>query len=420
MPVLQLDDQQYPLPAGPLRIGSGPDADVVLPCDASLGVQAIVEHTGENILVVRRATPSALVRVNGVVLGAEPTPLIHGDKVEVGGLELRFAEDARGGVTQFMSSAAMAALGGARRSGSARETVASGGRVISLVDGKEYEVPDTGVVIGRDASCDIVVAQNEVSRRHAEILPGEGGYVVRDVSANGVLVNGERVQGSHRLMRSDVLCIGTEEFRFYADVTSSAAAAGPSPSHGHGPELVPKIFDSLPTAPTARQSGATRVVHAGGAAESPQAAATAYDLPPVLATLELLDVGPTQGTRQPLRMPVVQVGRGPQNDVQLPDESVSDVHARLHRRADGWYLVDLDSTNGSFVDGERVRGEQRLDGSPELRFGSALLRFSPAGAEPRRAGAETPTSRGGVPAWVWILAAVAIAAAAFFVSKGIA
>ncbi|MDB4887745.1 MAG: Forkhead-associated, partial [Gemmatimonadetes bacterium] len=193
MPVLQLDDQSFPLPPVPIRIGAGADADLTIPSDVGLGVQAVIEQAAGNALVIRRAVPSALVRVNGVVLGAEPTPLMHGDKVEIGGLQLRYADDAKAGATQFVNAGELAAMVGTRRAGGPRATSATGGRLVSLVDGKEYQVPGTGVVIGRDASCDIVVGQNEVSRRHAEIAPDEAGYLVRDTSANGVFVNGERV-----------------------------------------------------------------------------------------------------------------------------------------------------------------------------------------------------------------------------------
>ena len=74
------------------------------------------------------------------------------------------------------------------------------------------------------AGCEIVVPSTEVSRRHALIAPGEGGYVVHDLSTNGVLVNGERVAKTRVLGRGDVIRIGEEEFRFYADV------APPSPA----------------------------------------------------------------------------------------------------------------------------------------------------------------------------------------------
>jgi pSer/pThr/pTyr-binding forkhead associated (FHA) protein len=500
MPVLQLNDQQFPLSPRPTRIGAGTDADLTLPTDPALGVLAVIEPAGGNALVIRRAAPSALVRVNGVVLGAEPTPLMHGDKVEIGGLELRYADDAKGGATQFVNASELATLVGARRGGVARATTASGGRLISLVDGKEYLVPEVGVVIGRDASCDIVVGQNEVSRRHAEIAPGDGGYVVRDTSANGVFVNGERVQGSHRLMRSDVLRVGSEEFRFYADVLSTAMAAptgarsssadlalradafelvpvepvaplamepaapepaavaseadmpdlellpdlepvaAPTPAAppaGRATEPVARIFDSPPTAPSPRQTFS----EAPPTAPAMPVAVPAEDTRPVLATLEILNEGPTKGTRVSLRTALVHVGRGAHNDVKLSDESVSETHAKLQRREDGWYLVDMESTNGSYVGGTRVTGERRIEGSPDLRFGGVKMRFQAAGggeAEVESKGtraiaaverprgtssatapvAETPASRGGVPAWVWILAAAALAVAAFFVLKG--
>src|SRR5438445_320308 len=67
------------------------------------------------------------------------------------------------------------------------------------------------------------------------------------------------------------------------------------------------------------------------------------------------------------------------NDVRLTDESVSETHAKLQRRDDGWYLVDMDSTNGSYVGGTRVVGERRIEGSPDLRFGGVKMRFSPVG-----------------------------------------
>src|SRR5206468_7612665 len=98
-----------------------------------------------------------------------------------------------------VSAGDIAAMAGSKRTGAARATAASGGRLVSLVDGKEYTIADGGLVVGRDASCDVVVAQHEVSRRHAEIQVSEDGYVLRDTSANGLYVNGERVQGSHKL-----------------------------------------------------------------------------------------------------------------------------------------------------------------------------------------------------------------------------
>src|SRR3954447_12980067 len=155
MPVLQLDDQQFPLSTGATRIGAGADADVIVPGYSAIGIEAVID--GGATPTIRRADESAHVRVNGVLLGAEPTPLIHGDKVEIAGLELRYADDAKGGATQFVSASDIASLAGPKRAGTARATAASGGRLVSLVDGKEYAIPGMGIVFGRDAACDVVV-----------------------------------------------------------------------------------------------------------------------------------------------------------------------------------------------------------------------------------------------------------------------
>ena len=82
-----------------------------------------------------------------------------------------------------------------------------------------------------------------------------------------------------------------------------------------------------------------------------------------------------KGQRFPIRVPVVNVGRADYNDIVLNDESVSTVHAKLQRREGVWVLVDLDSTNGSFVDGEKVSGESSIVPGSLLRFGAVGVMF---------------------------------------------
>jgi pSer/pThr/pTyr-binding forkhead associated (FHA) protein len=418
MAVLQLKDRQFPLSEGTIRIGAGADADVVLPTDPALGVQAVIERTGDQGVAIRRAAPQAEVRVNGVLLGPEPTPLMHGDKVDVAGIELRFADESKRGATHYMSVEAIPPVGGARRTGTARAVAPSGGRLVSLVDGKEYAVPDRGLVIGRDAGCDVVVPRNEVSRRHAELAPTEDGYVVRDTSSNGVFVNGEKIQGSHRLARADVIRVGGEEFRFYADVLTPTPPSG-TPGTKEGVVL----RSELPTPSLANTLFNQRLVEPS---QQP------------LATLEVLNEGPSKGIRYAIRTPLAQVGRGANNDVRLTDESVSEIHAKLERRDDGWYAVDMNSTNGTYVGGSRVTGERRLDGVPDVRFGGVKLRFIPAGIAPEelaaraaraveerkrqapvasQAASDAPPAAG-TSRLLWFLLALVVAAAIFFVLRG--
>jgi pSer/pThr/pTyr-binding forkhead associated (FHA) protein len=458
MPVLQLDNQHFPLSAGANRIGAGAGADITVPGYSAIEVEAVID--GGASPTIRRAEDAAHVRVNGVLRGAEPTPLMHGDKIEVAGLELRYAEDSKGGATQFVSASEIAAITGSKRTGAARATAASGGRLVSLVDGKEYSVPASGLVLGRDAACDVVVAQSEVSRRHAEIVPGDDGYTIRDTSANGLYVNGERVQGSHKLARADVVRMGSEEFRFYADVLPAAPRmAEPLPVAAAAPvqpvpssdlvemELLP-MLPIEPQAPAAIQPPAPMPIPSPSA---PPAMPVVKDSRPVLAMLESTNEGPGKGTQYELRSSLGHVGRGAHNDVRLSDESVSETHAKLQKREDGWYVVDMDSTNGTYVGGSRVSGERRLEGSPDVRFGGLKFRFTALGAgsaadveakgtraiaamprasttaapsvereaPPAATQQSAPPARSGVPAWTWIVAALVVGAAvAFFLLKG--
>ncbi len=366
MPVIKVDNLQYPLRPGQNRLGSGEDADVPVEGDVDMGIQAIVEVTGNSQAVIRRSGRGAIVRVNGVTL-VEPTPLMHGDKVEIGGRELLYADDTKTGNTGHVAVPDIARTVARRPSG--RATAATGGRLVSLVDGKEYAIPSTGLVIGRDASANVVVAQNEVSRKHAEIAAIEGGYEVRDFSANGVFVNGVRIDTSQLLSRSDVIRIGSEEFRFYADVRPAA------------PSLDATVVPQGASSAKGRRTPVMASEALAASQPSPVAAPATQqrsDGRPLLGVLEIVNPGPTKGQKFDVCVPLVHVGRGAHNDIVLSDESVSDTHAKLQRREDGWYICDVGSTNGTYVGGQRVATERKLDGSPDVRFGGVKMVFRPA------------------------------------------
>jgi pSer/pThr/pTyr-binding forkhead associated (FHA) protein len=320
MPYIQLDGQQYPLIAGENEVGGNEEARIRLSGNGSDGALATFDVGADGSALVRRLNGN--VTVNGVSLGAEPAPLLHGDKIEIAGRELFFGDDGRAGNTQFMQPVRLPEN---VSHAAGKPTAATGGRVISLVDGREYVIPAEGVVFGRDPSCDIVVGSTEVSRRHASLAPAPEGYLLRDTSTNGVLVNGEPASSPALLGRGDVLTIGDEQFRFHADSAP--------------PPRVP------------------------------------------LATLEVISSGLLKGKIMEVRSPLAHVGRGGHNDIIVADESVSDSHAKLQRREDGWYVVDMGSTNGTYVGGRRIEAEAPLIGAPDVRFGGVKFIFrSPDGS----------------------------------------
>jgi FHA domain-containing protein len=81
-----------------------------------------------------------------------------------------------------------------------------------------------------------------------------------------------------------------------------------------------------------------------------------------------------EGDEFPLNSAPVTVGRGGQNDLVLTgDEFASARHARIESRSDGVWVQDLDSTNGTYVNGARVAGAQRLAAGDVLRVGETDL-----------------------------------------------
>ena len=82
--------------------------------------------------------------------------------------------------------------------------------------------------------------------------------------------------------------------------------------------------------------------------------------------------GALAGTRWPLRRDSVTLGRAPDCDIVLPERQISRYHARVEYD-NGYVLRDLGSKNGTFVNGERVRGQPyRLQDGDEISLATTL------------------------------------------------
>jgi hypothetical protein len=83
---------------------------------------------------------------------------------------------------------------------------------------------------------------------------------------------------------------------------------------------------------------------------------------------------PHQGDVFPLDV-VTTIGRAPGNAVVVDDQFASNEHAMLTFRGRAWYLEDLGSTNGTYVQGERIEAPVALSFGDEFTVGRARLRL---------------------------------------------
>jgi pSer/pThr/pTyr-binding forkhead associated (FHA) protein len=94
------------------------------------------------------------------------------------------------------------------------------------------------------------------------------------------------------------------------------------------------------------------------AATKPASARPVNTGPATVATAKRLVItsGPKAGLELPLGTDALTIGRSSESALVIRDDYTSSHHARLLLRGDAWAVQDLDSTNGTFVAGQRVTG----------------------------------------------------------------
>lgn len=191
--------------------------------------------------------------------------------------------------------------------------------------------------LGRTPENDVVLPGGAVSRRHATIILRGGAVFISDEgSSNGVIVDDQRIRGETPIDESSQIRVG--EYRVFLERTAGRAV----PQQGIN----------------------TAIVH------------------PEQAHAKLVVVGGNHAGREILLFePITTIGRTDENDVTLPDVSVSRHHARLKRQDDGTYVVtDLNSSNGTLAQGRRLTGAARVYYGDRVQFGNIeCLLVDPSG-----------------------------------------
>jgi signal transduction histidine kinase len=113
--------------------------------------------------------------------------------------------------------------------------------------GRRFELPDAPALVGRD-SRQLPLSDNTVSRRHAELVPGDDGWVLRDLgSSNGTYINGLRVTNRYILKLGDQIRVGRTLMVFGAQRGVTRARGGDVNLAGEEAGMDASIMHTVPS-----------------------------------------------------------------------------------------------------------------------------------------------------------------------------
>jgi signal transduction histidine kinase len=113
--------------------------------------------------------------------------------------------------------------------------------------GRRFELPDAPTLVGRD-SRQIPLTDNTVSRRHCELLPADGNWILNDLgSANGTYINGSRVDRRYTLKPGDQIRVGRTLMVFGAQPGVLRASSGNVSLAGEEMGMDASIMHTVPS-----------------------------------------------------------------------------------------------------------------------------------------------------------------------------
>jgi ABC-type multidrug transport system ATPase subunit/pSer/pThr/pTyr-binding forkhead associated (FHA) protein len=218
--------------------------------------------------------------------------------------------------------------------------------------------------LGRDPEGDVVIdaAAAVVSRRHAEVRRADDQFAIVDLkSFNGTLVNDRRITGTVKLFDRDRIELGTGgPVLRVVDPSHPAPVQQAAQQPGAAPQApIPSDFGQI-AAMARRQT----IVSTSGSL--PPQTSPGSSEPQLLARVSF-------DNRQQL-----SVGRAADNDVRLDGLQISNHHARFTLSNGSVALEDAGSTNGVYINGQRISGRRAVQLSDVIQIGPFVLQ---AGAQ---------------------------------------
>jgi len=204
-------------------------------------------------------------------------------------------------------------------------------KINSLNSSVGQGLDDCKLMIGRSADNHLVIGEPDVSKHHAEIFSSNGRLFIKDCSTNGTFLNSIE----NKIPTSQITSLQPADTIYIA-------------SHALPPEKWYGLLRRL------GGKGAIRPVVAEGfeATSQPQHYVKAL----------VSDVKAE-----------VTIGRRKDNDIVIAEPTISSHHARILRKGEKFIIEDLGSTNGTFINGKRLRDAAEITAQSDIRLANQQL-----------------------------------------------
>jgi len=126
-------------------------------------------------------------------------------------------------------------------------------------------------------------------------------------------------------------------------------------------------------APKAPKAPRVKGVKGSAAAKAPKAPRSGKGKPPVIATVRDAQGKKLQTVK--LKTAPIQIGRNEACELRPEDTYLSQFHAKLSPRGGMWYVEDLGSTNGTYLNSQRLTGPVELHHGDQVKLGQTTLEF---------------------------------------------
>lgn len=249
--------------------------------------------------------------------------------------------------------------------------------------GEEFPLMD-GLVAGRLSDCGLIITEGHPSRQHAKFKISGNESQVEDLgSSNGTFVNNQRISGAVILRAGDKIRFDVEEYEYKVVGGQTVQDDGqktkirqvePVDVNIDGSELrqKPAWID-----PEKQAAGGPKTEFIDAAAmkqmiQVDEQQGTGDVIDDVDTPMLLITSGAKSGRQFNLRAASDRgewtIGCDADRDIELSDQGVSGIHAKLAQDGRRWKLTDQMSANGTFVNGRRANMSY-LNNGDRIKFG---------------------------------------------------